>query len=723
MSNGLDNRSHLLSMAISPAYGSDGTLFLGTVADGMFKSENRGESWYRTSDSSGPGGTSLIMLSPDFEADQLVLAAEVGGGLFRSVDGGETWLRVSGIEKEITALGSYQAADGLHLLAADSDAGFLSSSDHGLTWRKSRETSKSAGKVIDCASSDLPVCYIGTDAHGVIQTTDDGVTLEPRNSGLPVNSEGQFEAITDLVVSEDFASDSAIFATTWNNAVYISRDRGGSWRKFDSGVTSDPQAEWMSRPHFSKLRVSKGPDRVTAFLAGFDGLFRSDDSGSSWSELETLSTGRVEALAMSPNYASDKTVAVVTQDGGAYVSKDAGLSWAALNRGLKHTHLWDIAFPPRFESDGMMLTISNQGFYWLTKNGVVWESTNLDRNKWMVRFGKLTGLDWRKIRYPLQIVIPRSFPRNEDVFVGTRYEGIYRSDDAGASWSQLDDAPVGWVNSMAISPAYESDGTVYAAYIKGQGTSAIYRTRNRGENWQRIASELGGVLSKHNDAEIKIAISPRYDKDQTIFIGTADGLFRSTDAGESWRKVTQSSVVESGYIRSIAISPRFGDDQTVFIGVKGKGLFKSIDNGISFFRVPVNEDLNGFLFEYLSISPEFQEDATIFASAHGEVLKSTDGGENWLILPRVVRYEDSNSVLSFGGEWETREGKLLSASKARFATSRGSRATLNFVGRGLTWIGPKSRDHGLARIYIDGSLKSTVSDSTTLSYPITRHCD
>lgn len=719
MNNGLDNRSLLLSMAISPAFESDGTLFLGTVSDGIFKSIDRGDSWFRTDDGIGSVGIDLIEISPDFKVDQLVLAAQVGGGLFRSADGGKTWSQVTERDERITALGFYPDADRWHVWAADEAGQLHASSDGGLTWQRSQSTTESPIQSIACAQISASICFLGTDAHGVLHTSDGGDSLIPSNNGLPINAQGEYQAITDLALSDNFAADSTLFAITWYNAVFRSQDRGKSWHKFDSGTTTNNQADQFSRPQFSKLRVSQGHDHATIFLAGFDGLFRSDNFGSSWSELETLTTGRVEALAMSPNYVRDQTVAVVTQNGGAYISEDAGLDWTALNQGIKHAHMWDIAFSPQFESDETLLTISNHDFYWSTREQIVWEGTNLDRNKWTVRFGKLIGSDWQTIRYPLQIVMPQSFPKNKDVFFGTRYEGIYKSEDAGSSWSQLDDAPIGWVSSVAISPSYDSDGTVYAAYTRGPASAtaragvgekdgAIYRTRNNGRDWERVTGDFDEVLSKHSNSEIRLAISPNYVVDRTIFIGTANGLFRSADGGERWTKVTQSPVVESGYVRSIGISPNFGEDKTIFIGLKGKGLYKSIDSGVSFSRIPNDVNINGYLFEYLSVSPGFEEDATIFGSADGEVLKSIDGGENWSIMSRVIRYEDSNPVISFNGDWETREDVQLSASKSKFATSQGSRATLNFVGSGVAWIGPKSSDHGAASIYIDGNLQQKV---------------
>ena len=294
MSNGLDNRSHLLSMAISPAFGSDGTLFLGTVADGIFKSVDRGESWFRANDGIGSVGIKLIEISPTYEADRLVLAALDGGGLLRSADGGETWSQIADRTEVVTALGHYSYGGHRYVWAADETGQLHTSSDAGVTWRSTDKTAKSPIKSIACAKTDPSMCFFGTEAHGVLYSSDPADSFVAGNNGLPINVRGEYEAITDLALSDDFATDSTIFAITWYSAVFRSTDRGKSWHKFDSGVTTNSQADRVSQPHFGKLRVSKGPDDVTVFLAGFDGLFMSDNLGSTWSELETLATGRVE---------------------------------------------------------------------------------------------------------------------------------------------------------------------------------------------------------------------------------------------------------------------------------------------------------------------------------------------------------------------------------------------------------------------------------------------
>ena len=90
--------SDVWSLAPSPAYETDQTLFVGTFQGGILRSTNSGDSWHRINEEYGGSSFRTLAVSPDFEADKTVFA---GGpdGVFRSTDGGDTWqMIVKGID-------------------------------------------------------------------------------------------------------------------------------------------------------------------------------------------------------------------------------------------------------------------------------------------------------------------------------------------------------------------------------------------------------------------------------------------------------------------------------------------------------------------------------------------------------------------------------------------------------------------------------------------------
>jgi hypothetical protein len=92
----------------------------------------------------------------------------------------------------------------------------------------------------------------------------------------------------------------------------------------------------------------------------------------------------------------------------------------------------------------------------------------------------------------------------------------------------------------------------------------------------------------------------------------------------------------------------------------------------------------------------------IYAASTEELFRSTDGGDTWQVLARPIRYEDTREVIRFEGKWQALELDGASARSVTHSDSTGSKATLDFVGTGVRWIGALSKDGGIAHVYLDG---------------------
>ena len=64
--------------------------------------------------------------------------------------------------------------------------------------------------------------------------------------------------------------------------------------------------------------------------------------------------------------------------------------------------------------------------------------------------------------------------------------------------------------------------------------------------------------------------------------------------------------------------------------------------------------------------------------------------------------------IHYKGAWELQEGEDFSASSINYSDVAGDEAILSFVGSGVTWIGTKSPNQGIARVYIDGEHQGDV---------------
>lgn len=125
------------AVAISPAFATDHTVFVGTSVysqeqGSVFKSMNGGSSWSEATSGMGRSDISSIAVSPNFASDQTLFSA-TGNGVFRSTDGGSSWSAASnGISgKWIGAIvvSSNYASD--QILFAGGDDGVFKSMDSG----------------------------------------------------------------------------------------------------------------------------------------------------------------------------------------------------------------------------------------------------------------------------------------------------------------------------------------------------------------------------------------------------------------------------------------------------------------------------------------------------------------------------------------------------------------------------------------------------------------
>ena len=158
-------------------------------------------------------------------------------------------------------------------------------------------------------------------------------------------------------------------------------------------------------------------------------------------------------------------------------------------------------------------------------------------------------------------------------------EGVFQSNDGGKTWRNTSNGlPDVNVWELAVSPNLSSDGTVFAATI----SNGIFRSVDAGHTWEPVDQGLGNLRVQ------ALAISPNFGADSTLFAGTSGGLFRSRNGGDSWTRL-HAGLSDGAAILTVAISPGFELDQTVFVGTDAEGVLRSTDAGESW--EPANQGL------------------------------------------------------------------------------------------------------------------------------------
>ncbi|HEV8044235.1 MAG TPA: hypothetical protein VGP38_03575 [Rubrobacter sp.] len=194
-------------------------------------------------------------------------------------------------------------------------------------------------------------------------------------------------------------------------------------------------------------------------------------------------------------------------------------------------------------------------------------------------------------------------PKNVDHVMVGGHEGAAISENGGKTWRQVSDLegadPMGW----AIDPT--DPKKMYAG-----GHPGFYRSEDGGETWSKDNSGLPGT-DVHG-----LGMDPR--NPDTLYASIMGaGLYRTTEAGESWEPVN----TEVGVMGPILVDPRASE--TLFVAGMEGGFFRSEDSGKSWSELGT---IPGGTTMWVSQS---FEDPDTFYAANGGVAKSTDGGESW----------------------------------------------------------------------------------------------
>ena len=109
--------------------------------------------------------------------------------------------------------------------------------------------------------------------------------------------------------------------------------------------------------------------------------------------------------------------------------------------------------------------------------------------------------------------------------------------------------------------------------------SGLWRSADSGDSWKRSQNE-GGLWSESR--VYGLTVHPK--EPRTIFAGADDGIYKSTDGGQSFTRL--DSPMNAMDVWKIAIDPSNPD--TIFAGTRPAALFRSKDGGKSWQKLPVD---------------------------------------------------------------------------------------------------------------------------------------
>jgi len=222
-------------------------------------------------------------------------------------------------------------------LYATTGDGLARLDEEGEAWAVELALSGSGAQCLAVDPADPDTVFVGLREDGVRRSVDAGRSW--------IDCELPEPGVFSLAVS---AADGAVYAGTEPSRLFRTDDRGESWRELEAllELPSRPNWSFPPRPWTSHVRwIAPNPHDADLILVGIElgGLMRSSDGGKTWEDHRPGAQPDVHSLAWHPRASSR---AYEAGGGGAAFSEDAGESWRPADDGRDRHDTWSVAVDP-----------------------------------------------------------------------------------------------------------------------------------------------------------------------------------------------------------------------------------------------------------------------------------------------------------------------------------------------------------------------------------------
>jgi photosystem II stability/assembly factor-like uncharacterized protein len=268
----------------------------------------------------------------------------------------------------------------------------------------------------------------------------------------------------ELVKSPDFAGVSHLFAyPTSIFDGYPRQDSAWFLRSLTNGVTWEILPLPITGAPVNMVVAPTYPSPPTVFACIAKSLYRSDDSGDSWSLIAPILPFLCDAIDISPEFQNDHIFYAGGNDFGVFRSTDGGASWSRLVE--MGTNVYGIDFSPSYAQDQTIFVNATGGIYRTQDGGQSWDSIGMA--------GMALG-------------VSPNFAADGTLFAGNKNSTageLFRSRDRGNTWVELTGFnPYNFFHTIELSPDYAHDQTL----VIGIDCRPLTISEDGGETWFEI---------------------------------------------------------------------------------------------------------------------------------------------------------------------------------------------------------------------------------------------
>jgi photosystem II stability/assembly factor-like uncharacterized protein len=323
-------------------------------------------------------------------------------------------------------------------LYAATGDGIVRLDEAGDGWTVERFLDGSGTQCLAVDPRDPDTVFAGLRERGVRRTQDGGRSWT--DCALPESG------VFSMAVS---AADGAVYAGTEPSRLFRSDDCGETWRELEAllELPSRPTWSFPPRPWTSHVRwIAPSPHDADLLLVGIElgGLMRSTDGGATWQDHRPGAQPDVHSLAWHP---SEPVRAYEAGGGGSAFTEDAGETWQPADEGRDRNYTWSVAVDP--DDPELWYVSASTGPFAAHGGG--------DPQARIYR--RRTGDEWRALAGGLPEPLPAMpyalVAADGRLFAGLADGQIWESGDRGDSWraSAVEGDPITGLHALVYADA------------------------------------------------------------------------------------------------------------------------------------------------------------------------------------------------------------------------------------------------------------------------------
>lgn len=398
-----------------------------------------------------------------------------------------------------------------------------------------------------------------------------------------------------------------------NQLYYVGYTGGGIWKTEDAGLTYNNISDGFfetttigdiavaeSDPNI--IYVGTGEHAVRGVMTTFgDGVYKSTDAGKTWKNIGLQKTRHIADVAIHPNNPAIVFVAAQgalhgnNPDRGVYKSIDGGETWKKVLYINDSTGI-----------SSLSLDMTNPRILYAT----TWQHRRLP---WTVQSG---GKDC----------------------------GIWKSVDAGETWKKINNGLPEYMGKIGVAVSRANPSKVFAIVEAEKSKSGVYRSDDAGKSWTFLSGNQD--LTARSWYYMKIAADPI--NENVVYILNAP-LMRSIDGGKNWSSIK----VGHGDTHDLWINPDnnkqliLGDDGGGEISFNSGKTWSSLNNQptAQFYRVNVDNQ-----FPYKIYGGQ-QDNSSVIIDSRTNGMGITE--KNWIVGPgcesAFLAFDPNNPIKVYGG--------------------------------------------------------------------------